>query len=87
MEEFIFPCHTSIISRELLYQKLAEEGVVKEATIAKPKTKSAKVLDEEPETMTRRQKIIQSKRQLRKLVLDESFDNGLEEGEEPLKRV
>ena len=37
--------------------------------------------------MTRRQKIVESKKQLRQLVLDESFDNGLEEGEEPLKRV
>jgi len=27
MEDLIFPCHTSIMSHELLLQKLAEEGV------------------------------------------------------------
>jgi hypothetical protein len=49
MEEFIFPCHTSIISRQLLYEKLAEEGVVQEATISKPKSKSSKVNEEHEE--------------------------------------
>ena len=36
MEEFIFASHTSIISKQLLIEKLVEEGVIEES---KPKKK------------------------------------------------
>jgi hypothetical protein len=45
MEEFIFPSHTSIISKQLLYEKLMEEGVVSEPYSARKKKSSSK--DEE----------------------------------------
>lgn len=37
MEEFVFASHTSIISKQLLYEKLMEEGVVSEPYSAKKK--------------------------------------------------
>jgi hypothetical protein len=86
MEEFVFPSHTSLVSKQLLYEKLAEEGVISDPNILKSKAKS--ISNEEfEEQMSRRQKIVQSKKKLRNLTLDEKFDNGLPEGEEPLKRV
>jgi hypothetical protein len=81
MEEFVFASHTSIISTQLLYEKLAEAGVIPEPTISKPKIKSANGDEEEGTQLTKRQKIIMAKKQIRKLVLDETFDNGLGEGE------
>lgn len=47
MEEFIFASHTSIISKQLLIEKLVEEGVIEES---KPKKKKNFMFDpEEPE--------------------------------------
>ena len=86
MEEFIFPSHTSIISKQLLYEKLMEEGVVSEPYSARKKKSSSK--DEEDDVqMSKRQKTMMFKRKLRSMALQEKFDVGLAEGEQPLKRV
>ena len=42
MEEFVFPSHTSIISKQLLYEKLMEEGVVNEPYSNRKKKASVK---------------------------------------------
>jgi hypothetical protein len=44
MEEFIFPSHTSVISPELLVNKMKEEGMNVEIPQAKP-DKSTSLLD------------------------------------------
>jgi hypothetical protein len=87
MTEFVFPSHTSIISKELLFQKLAQEGIVSKPQVQRPKLRTQSKDVEVTQQMSRRQKNVEQRRKLRRLVLDEKFDNGLGDGEEPLKRV
>lgn len=82
-EGLIFASHTSIISRELLLEKLEEMGIT-ETRAAK---KEADPEAEEPEAeneLTARQKKLLKRKQLRDFTLPETFDDGLEEGETPL---
>jgi hypothetical protein len=83
MEELVFASHTSIISTQLLHEKLAEEGVIDDA---KPKKKKQE--DSELPVQTSKQKKISiDKNRLRKMTLMAEFDSGLSEGEQPLRRV
>jgi hypothetical protein len=85
MEEFIFASHTSVISKELLAEKLSEKGIACEApTKAAPGPglggdKSATELSE-------RQQIAKFKRQLRPLELSQGLEAD-EDGGQELKRV
>lgn len=81
MEEFIFPSHTSIISKQLLYEKLMDEGVVSEPYSARKRKSSGKDEDEDGVKMSKRQKTIKFKKNLRGMALQEKFDAGLAEGE------
>jgi len=81
----VFPCHTSMISQELLLDKLEEYGDVDVSAMKKQlknqnkKTTSKKVVT--------RGSILESKKKLRDMTLDKEFDTGLPDGQEPLKRV
>jgi len=86
MEEFIFPSHTSVISPELLVNKMKDEGM--DVDMPQPKSdKSTSLLDLSMHSSVKPKNKYVKRTQLRDLTLIEEFETGLEEGEKPLKRV
>jgi hypothetical protein len=82
MEKFVFPSHTSVISRNLLVSELHKQGIEASDGSSAPK-KAAKSADEIIEVKTSlqiREELIMKKKNLRPVVLEETFDTGLPEG-------
>ena len=80
MPQFVFPCHTSVVTPPQLLEKLEGIGInIPPNATRKKKAVKKKQID--------RKEIIMKKKQLKKYVIEEVFDTGLAEGEEPLKRV
>lgn len=78
----VFPCHTSVISRDLLLQKLSENDVEVDFEAFKQKSKETSSYP----VLTKEQ-IVSKKKTLRTFQLDREFDTGLPDGEAPLKKV
>lgn len=76
LEMIVFPSHTSIISQELLFAKLSENGI----EVDFEALKSGNSLKEE------KQKAI-DRGDLKEFQLDAEFDAGLPEGQTPLRKV
>jgi hypothetical protein len=86
MEEFVFPSHTSVISRELLVDELHKQGI--DASSGGNKKKVSKSGEEiVKSSIEKRAENLLKRRNLRAVVLEKKFDTGLPEGEKPLKRV
>lgn len=81
----MFPCHTSVISEGLLLDKLEEYGGIDVST-AKKLLYNKSGSSTEKKTVTK-SSIVEGKKALRVMKLDKTFDTGLPEGQEPLKRV
>ena len=61
-EELVFPCHTSIISQELLLDKLESEGGVDCSAVRKVLRDKARGIAEEVEPKPSKSQIIQNRK-------------------------
>jgi hypothetical protein len=88
MDEFVFPSHTSVISKRLLIDELAKIGLAAPTESSSTSTKKNKN-DQNVKVDRVQEKIdcILSKKVIKDIVLEDHFETGLPEGEKPLKRV
>lgn len=87
MDEFVFASHTSVISKALLFKELNSQKGIPIPSGGTTQQGKGKGTDEPLDTKRILQEKILNKKKLTECVLEEEFDNGLPEGENPLKRV
>lgn len=89
LNEFVFPSHTSIISKQLIIDELKKQGIGEgEVPVEVKKTQKVSLFEEKKDdSMTLRKRIIKKKKDFRSVVLEATFDTGLPDGQKPLKRV
>ena len=77
MEEFIFPSHTSVISTSLLVEKMKELGM--NAEMPQPIKKSVSLDNVSEQSVSKLQKKIELKMQLRDTILMDEFVSDIPE--------
>ena len=70
-EELIFPCHTSVISKELLNSKLVELGIIDDSMIKQgpAEEKSEAEKPKEGQKLSKYEQMLQQRRTFRSMVL------------------
>lgn len=87
MEEFVFASHTSVVSKQLLYEELRKNGIdTGSGSTGKGSSKGGELNAEKDSIEIRAERIL-AKKKKRPMTLEVKFDSGLPEGSIPLKRV